>query len=61
MDVKATSLWDRIKKTQSSNVVNGIEHCSLFQAPREKRAGEDEGTKTRGTGGEKKAGKKRSL
>ena len=28
---------------------------SLFQAPRKKRAGEDEGTKTRGTGGEKEA------
>ena len=34
---------------------------SLFQAPREKSTGEDEETKTRGTGGEKKAGKKRSL
>ena len=33
----------------------GPTNSSLFQAPREKRAGEDEGTKTRGTGGEKKA------
>ena len=35
--------------------VSCVGHISLFQAPREKRAGEDEGTKTRGTGGEKKA------
>ena len=34
---------------------------SLFQAPRETREGECEGTKTRGEWGREKEGKKRSL
>ena len=42
-------------------IVQRIYSSSLFQAPREMREGECEGTKTRGEWGREKEGKKRSL
>ena len=56
-----SKIYDTQDFRMSEGHMTGQCQGSLFQAPREKRAGEDEGTKTRGTGGEKKAGKKRSL